>query len=162
MNPARTRLQYSRRFTVPRRLCSTACRELDSPSTPARTLGFAAASISQSQAGRASISLADRMSPCTRRIPRRLSSARFASLPGRMKLSRPDISCPLPWAASARAIALPAKPQIPEIRIRTPVSPLIALLGRGRRSGLLFRVLEGLALLDSDLKKVADEHPRLL
>src|SRR5580658_8155339 len=121
MNPARFLLQYSSRFMVPPRLCSTTCRELERPSTPASTLGLAEASMTQSQGARASMSLAARTSPCASRIPRRFSSARFPSLPGRMKLSSPQISYPRPCAASARAIALPAKPQIPEIRIRTPV-----------------------------------------
>ncbi len=56
--PARWRRQYSRRFTVPRRLCSRSWRLLVAPSTPARTFGVAAASITTSAAGRVSKSLA--------------------------------------------------------------------------------------------------------
>jgi hypothetical protein len=72
--PARRLLQYSSRLIVPRRLCSTTCRELERPSTPAITLGFAEASITQSAGGRASMSLAARTSPWTSLIPRRFSS----------------------------------------------------------------------------------------
>ena len=58
-------------------------------------------------------------------------------------------------------MALPAKPQIPEIRIRTPVSTSVVRRSGRRRGGLLLRLLVGLALLDAYLEKVADEHPRL-
>src|SRR5208283_3796953 len=161
MNPARTRLQYSRRFTVPPRLCSTSWRELERPSTPAMTLGLAAASITQSDGARESTSLAARASPWTRRIPSRFSSDRLTSLPGRLKLSKPLTACPLPRPASARAIALPANPQIPEISMRTPVPPSFGLLRR-LHGGLLLGLLVGLALLDADLEQVAHEHPGLL
>src|ERR1039457_4299700 len=148
-------------LSVPTRLCSTSCRGLESPSTPARMLGFAAASITQSLAGRASMSLAARASPCTSLTPRRFRSARFPSLPGRMKLSKPEISYPGPCAASARAIALPAKPQIPEMSMRTPVLPLVGRLCGWLGGGLLPRLLVGLALMDAYLEKVAHEHPGL-
>src|ERR1035438_5403370 len=161
MNPARWRLQCSSRLTVPPRLCSTSWRELERPSTPAMTVGFAAASTTQSHAGRASTSLAARASAWTSFIPRRFRSARLASLPGRMKLSNPETSWAPPCAASARAIAFPAKPQIPDISIRTPVLPLVGRLCGRFRGGLLLRVLVGLALLDAYLEKIADEHPGL-
>src|SRR5215472_6235795 len=57
MRPALRCLQYSSRFTVPHRLCSTSWRLLDLPSTPARTLGLAAASRTQSADGKDSKSL---------------------------------------------------------------------------------------------------------
>ena len=52
--------------------------------------------------------------------PRRFSSARLSSLPGLMKLSKPSTSYPPPSPTSPRAIAFPAKPQMPEMRMRTP------------------------------------------
>ncbi len=74
---------------MPSRLCSTSCRLLVRPSTPASTLGLAAASMTHSASGSASKSLAARWSAWNSRPPSRFSSARFVSLPGRMKLSKP-------------------------------------------------------------------------
>ncbi len=119
MKPARWALAYSRRFTVPPRLCSTSCRELVRPSTPASTLGFAAASITQSAAGSVSRSLAARRSPWKSFTPRRRRASRLASLPGRMKLSNPQMVWPAPRSAKVRASVLPTKPQMPEMRMRT-------------------------------------------
>src|SRR5260221_12811996 len=50
IKPAFRARQYSRVFSVPRRLCSTSWRLLDRPSTPASKLGFAAASMTHSTA----------------------------------------------------------------------------------------------------------------
>ncbi len=62
-SPAFERRQYSSTFSVPTRLCSINCRRLVLPSTPASTLGLAAASITQSAGGSRSRSLDMRTSP---------------------------------------------------------------------------------------------------
>ena len=63
INPAKHLLQYSNTLTVPSRLCSISCRLLVTSDVPAKTLGLAAASITQSTADNDSRSLGFRMSP---------------------------------------------------------------------------------------------------
>ena len=93
-------------------------RELVWPSTPARTLGLAAASMTQSTAGRVSRSLGARRSPWKSLTPIFFRASRFDSLPGRMKLSKPKREWPAPDSASEPARVLPTKPHTPEIKIR--------------------------------------------
>ena len=118
--PAPCRLQYSSVLSVPARLCSINWRLEDLPSTPASTLGLAAASITQSAGGRVSKSAALRTSPCHTRMPAQRSRSRFCSEPGRMKLSMPKISTPPARSARLSASVLPANPQIPVIKIFMP------------------------------------------
>ena len=82
MKPAPCCLQYSSTLTVPTRLCSMSWRLLLCPSTPASTLGLAAASITQSAGGSASKSLARARRRAGRSMPSRCRRARFVSLPG--------------------------------------------------------------------------------
>ena len=98
------------------------------------------ASITASMGGMASRSLAKRISPWRILIPRALSSARFVSLPGRMKLSIPRISKSTRCANNALASVLPTNPQMPVIRILT----LIFCLGIStpqRSDRLCFRAI---------------------
>jgi hypothetical protein len=85
-SPARCALQNSSTFTMLARLCSNSCRLLTLPASPASTLGLAAASITQSAAGRTSKSLAWRMSPWMNLTPRFRSRTRLISEPGRMEV----------------------------------------------------------------------------
>ena len=99
------------------RLCSTSCRELAGPETPARTLGLAAASTTKSTAGNASMSLISRTSPCVSLTPSRPSSRRFNSLPGRPEVIQSEEVCLAPDADHAWASVEPTNPQAPVIRI---------------------------------------------
>src|ERR1700722_1158475 len=122
MKPAFEFRQYSSRFTELSRLCSSNWRALVRPSRPARTLGCAAASITQSTGGSTSTSLAMRRSPCTSCTPSRFSAGRLNSLPWRERLSSPTISI-LSWDSKrARARWLPANPHTPETRTLMPDS----------------------------------------
>src|SRR5665213_2425973 len=109
-------------LTVPQKLCLSNWRELVLPSTPASTLGFAAASITYSAAGKVSKSDALRTSAWMIFTPSFASSRRFSSLPGRMKLSTPVICKFSADASSARASVLPANPQMPVLRIFMRIS----------------------------------------
>src|SRR5215831_504706 len=91
INPAEHLLQYSNTLTVPSRLCSINCRLLVASDIPAKTLGLAAASITQSTADSDSRSLGFRMSRCCTTTPCCMSARRFSSLPGRLRLSTPNI-----------------------------------------------------------------------
>lgn len=102
--PAKCRLQYSSTWTVPSKLWSTRVREGLSPveakgelgraSRPARTLGFAAQSITQWQAGNERMALRSRRSASMTVAPRHSRGRRFCSLPGRQKLSTRSTSQP--------------------------------------------------------------------
>ena len=116
--PTPCRRQYSSMLTVPNRLCSTSCRGLVRPSTPARTLGFAAASTTQSTRGSDSKSLAILMSPWMTVTPSWRRARRLVSLPGRLRLSTPKSVCPAPLSTQVRASVVPAKPHTPEIKMR--------------------------------------------
>src|SRR5919108_4454100 len=87
INPAEDLLQYSNKLSVPTRLCSTSCRLLVTPDTPAKTLGLAAASITQSTGDNDSRSLGFRMSPCLATTPLWLRARRLTSPPGRPRFS---------------------------------------------------------------------------
>ncbi len=84
MKPARWALQYSRTLIVPVRLWSTSSLELVLPSTPASTLGLAAASTTKSAAGSAAMAAASRRSAVRTLMPSFASGAVLVSLPGRM------------------------------------------------------------------------------
>src|SRR5580704_245975 len=114
--PALWILQYSNTFTTLPKLCSINCRLLKPVWRPASTLGFAAASITQSTAGSDSKSLGMRISPCVSATPASRRRARFNSEPGRMRLSIPRIESPSRRSNSPSASELPTKPQIPVIR----------------------------------------------
>src|SRR4029077_12001252 len=117
INPAEDLLQYSNTSTVPSRLCSISCRLLVTSDIPAKTLGLAAASITQSTAGSDSRSLGFRMSPCRTTTPSSIRARRFSSLPGRLRLSIPSIWSPSRLFNNSRANVLPTKPQTPVINI---------------------------------------------
>ena len=102
---------------VPTKLCSSSCRLLESSVTPARTLGLAAASTTQSTLGSRSKSLGQRTSPCKTRTPAVFSCERFCSPPARRKLSMPETSTLESNSRNVRASVLPVKPQIPAISI---------------------------------------------
>src|SRR5579871_3147857 len=116
MAPALQRRQYSSVLTTLQRLCSTSCLLVDFPSTPASTLGLAAASITHSASGNISRSLAIRRSPWKSFTPAALSRVRFVSAPGRARLSTPKISTSLRRSRRDRTKLLPTNPQIPVIR----------------------------------------------
>ena len=58
-------------------------------------------------------------------MPMRLSSRRFSSLPGRMKLSKPKTSAPATHSLSRAAMVLPTNPHIPLIKIFTVNQPAV-------------------------------------
>jgi hypothetical protein len=131
---------------VPKRLCSISCRVLERLSKPAKTLGFAAASITQSAADKFSTSLAQRMSPWMTPMPSRLRF-RFASLPERIKLSTPKTSASSFAALIRLARALPTKPQIPVMRtfmngngVSTTQTESSQILWFSRSMGNVFRL----------------------
>src|SRR5205823_6132193 len=80
------------------------------------TLGLAAASMTQSTAGRFSKSEAFRTSPCRKVIPRERRMLRLVSLPGRTRLSIPIISHRGSRSRKRFARELATKPQIPVMR----------------------------------------------
>ena len=117
IKPLRCFRQYSSKLIVPTRLWSSSCRDETLPGVPAKTLGSAAQSMTQSTAGRASKSLLHRKSPWINRTPLDWISWRFCSLPARQRLSMPVI-CRSGWLlSSVSAIQRPTKPQAPVMRI---------------------------------------------
>ena len=94
------------------------------PLVPARTLGSAAQSMTQSTFGILARSAGRRMSPSTNLTPRVLSKGRFARLPSLKKLSKPQISILGRTDGNSRAKQEPTKPQAPVIRIFNALSRL--------------------------------------
>jgi hypothetical protein len=109
--------KYSSTFTRLARLCSNNWRLLKRCPEARQHAGLAAASITQSAAGKGSKSLARRISPWMNFTPMRRSRTRLISEPGRWRLSMPAMERPSRRSRSASATALPANPQIPVIRI---------------------------------------------
>ena len=103
------------------------------PLVPARTLGSAAQSMTQSTFGILARSAGRRMSPSTILTPRDLRVGRLARLPSRKKLSKPQISTPGRTDGNSRAKQEPTKPQAPVMRIFTELSKLGQFRKRCRR-----------------------------